>query len=63
MKNKNWLIVALLVLLWTIGLAASETFDGYLHLLVIAALVMASVLFLQGRRQDYDGENRSEGEL
>jgi len=63
MKYKNWSFVALLVALWALGLVTSVTFGGYIHLLLIAAVVMGLVLFLQGRSLDSDDKNRSGGEL
>jgi hypothetical protein len=45
-----WMIAMLLTLLWLLGLMISYTMGGYIHLLLAAALVMAIVHIIQGRR-------------
>lgn len=45
-----WTIVAILLILWAVGLASSYTMGGLLHLLLLVALVVAVVNLLSGRR-------------
>lgn len=43
-------IVILLLILWALGLITSYTLGGFIHLLLIAALVVLAFRILQGRR-------------
>ena len=43
-------IAAVLVVLWLLGFVSSYTLGGYLHILLIIALIFIVVGFLQGRR-------------
>ncbi len=43
------LLVVLLVL-WLLGLVSSYTFGGFIHILLVVALVVVLVRVLQGRR-------------
>ena len=45
-----WMIAMLLTLLWLLGLIISYTMGGYIYFLPVAALVMATVHIIQGRR-------------
>jgi len=45
-----WTIAVVLVVLWLLGLASSYTMGGFVHLLLVIALIMVVVNFLQGRR-------------
>jgi hypothetical protein len=45
-----WTLVAVLLILWAVGLASSYTVGGFLHLLLLVALVVAAVQLLSGRR-------------
>jgi hypothetical protein len=40
----------ILLILWLLGLVSSYTMGGFIHLLLIIALVVVVVGFLQGRR-------------
>jgi len=42
-----WLLVIILVLLWIIGLLTSFTLNGYIHLLLVAALILFAIKFIQ----------------
>jgi hypothetical protein len=39
-----------MLILWALGLATSYTLGGLLHILLLAALVMAVIQLVQGRR-------------
>jgi Family of unknown function (DUF5670) len=45
-----WTIAAVLLVLWVLGLMSSYTMGGLLHILLIIALIIVVVNFLQGRR-------------
>jgi hypothetical protein len=45
-----WTLVAVLLVLWVLGLATSYTLGGLLHLLLLVALVVAILQLVQGRR-------------
>jgi hypothetical protein len=44
-------LAALLVGLWLLGLIASVTLGGYIHLLLVVAVVMALVRIIEGEPQ------------
>ena len=43
-------IIVLLVILWALGLVASYTMGGFIHILLIVALVVVAIRLLRGRR-------------
>ena len=43
-------IVAVLLILWLLGMVGSFTLGGAIHLLLVVALVMIVVNLVQGRR-------------
>ncbi len=45
-----WMIAALLVYLWLLGLVSSYMMGGFIHLLVTLAVVIVLVKIIQGRR-------------
>jgi hypothetical protein len=45
-----WTLVAVLLILWAVGLATSYTLGGLLHLLLLVALVVAAINLISGRR-------------
>lgn len=45
-----WTIVAILLALWLIGLLAHVTLGGFIHVLLIIALVVIVVQLFTGRR-------------
>ena len=45
-----WTIAIILIILWALGLVSSYTLGGYLHILLVVALVILVVGFLRGRR-------------
>ena len=45
-----WYLVIALLVLWALGLATSYTIGGFLHLLLLVALVAAVIQLVQGRR-------------
>jgi hypothetical protein len=45
-----WTIAVILIILWLLGVVSSYTIGGFIHILLIIALVVIVVQFLQGRR-------------
>jgi hypothetical protein len=45
-----WTIVAVLLVLWLLGVLTSYTMGGVIHVLLVIALVVIVVRLLQGRR-------------
>lgn len=43
-------IAVILVLFWLLGLATSYTLGGLVHILLVVALVVVLIRFMQGRR-------------
>lgn len=44
-------IVAVLLILWLLGLATSATLGGFLHLLLVVAVILIVINLLTGRRR------------
>ena len=45
-----WTIAILLLVLWGLGLVTSHTLGGFIHILIVAAVVLVLVRLIQGRR-------------
>jgi hypothetical protein len=45
-----WTIFVILLVLWVLGLVTSYTLGGFIHILLVVALVMLVVGLIQGRR-------------
>ena len=45
-----WTLAIILVILWALGLVSSYTLGGFIHVLLVVALIVVVVGFLQGRR-------------
>ena len=46
-----WTIAVILVVLWALGLATSYTAFGFIHLLLVLAIVVVLIRVVQGRRR------------
>ena len=44
-----WTIFVVLLVLWLLGVVSSYTLGGYIHLLLILALVVVLIRLIQGR--------------
>jgi Family of unknown function (DUF5670) len=44
-----WTIFVILVVLWLLGIATSYTMGGFIHLLLVLAVVVLLIRVLQGR--------------
>jgi len=45
-----WTIAVLLVILWALGLVSSYTLGGFIHLLLVLAIIVVLIRVIQGRR-------------
>ena len=50
-----WTIAVILVVLWLLGMVSSYTMGGFLHLLLVLAVVVMVLRLLQGRNPIYRG--------
>ncbi len=44
-----WTIAVVLLILWALGLVTSNTMGGFIHLLLVLAVVIVLVRVIQGR--------------
>ena len=44
-----WTIAVILLVLWALGLVTSYTMGGFIHILLVAAIVIVLVRLIQGR--------------
>jgi hypothetical protein len=49
-KNMLWTIFVILLVLWLLGLVTSYTLGGFVHILLVIALVVLVINLIQGRR-------------
>lgn len=45
-----WTICVILLILWALGMVASYTAGGLIHLLLVVALIVMAIRLIQGRR-------------
>ncbi|HUR96120.1 MAG TPA: lmo0937 family membrane protein [Gemmatimonadales bacterium] len=45
-----WTIFVILLVLWLLGIVTSYTLGGFIHVLLVVAVVLAIMQLLQGRR-------------
>ena len=45
-----WTIAVILVILWLLGLVTSYTLGGFVHILLVLAIVVVLIRVIQGRR-------------
>jgi hypothetical protein len=45
-----WTIIAILLILWLLGLITSYTLGGFLHILLVVAIILIVVRLISGRR-------------
>jgi Family of unknown function (DUF5670) len=45
-----WTIAVILVILWLLGLVTSYTLGGFVHLLLVLAIIVVLIRVIQGRR-------------
>lgn len=45
-----WIIIAILLVLWLLGMLSSYTMGGLIHILLVVALIVLIVRLIQGRK-------------
>jgi hypothetical protein len=45
-----WTIFVILLILWLLGLVSGYTFGGFVHILLVIAVVVLLIRLIQGRR-------------
>ncbi|MCE2645341.1 MAG: lmo0937 family membrane protein [Burkholderiaceae bacterium] len=45
-----WTIAAVLIVLWLLGLVTSYTMGGFIHVLLVIAIIVVLMNVIQGRR-------------
>lgn len=48
--NMLWTIFIILLVLWALGLASGATLNGFIHILLVIAIVVVLLRVIQGRR-------------
>ncbi|MDZ4697275.1 MAG: lmo0937 family membrane protein [Deltaproteobacteria bacterium] len=45
-----WTVAVVLAVLWALGFVSSYTVGGYIHILLLLAVVVVAIRLIQGRR-------------
>jgi hypothetical protein len=45
-----WTIAVVLIILWILGLITSYTLGGFIHLLLVLAIIVVLIRVIQGRK-------------
>ena len=45
-----WTIAVILIVLWALGMVTAYTMSGFVHILLVLAIVMVLIRVIQGRR-------------
>ena len=45
-----WTICMILIVLWVLGMVSANTMGGFLHILLLLAIVSVAIQLIQGRR-------------
>jgi len=45
-----WTIFVMLLVLWLLGLVSSYTLGGFIHILLVLAIIVLIISLIQGRR-------------
>jgi hypothetical protein len=45
-----WTIAVILLILWLLGMVSSYTIGGFIHILLVVAIIMILVRLISGRR-------------
>lgn len=49
-NNMLWTIAVLLTVLWALGLVSNYTMEGFIHILLVLAIVVVLVRVISGRK-------------
>ena len=45
-----WTIAVVLIVLWVLGLVSSYTMGGFIHILIVIAIIVVLLRIIQGRK-------------
>ena len=45
-----WTVAVVLIVLWALGLVSSYTMGGFIHVLLVVAIVVVLIRIIQGRK-------------
>jgi hypothetical protein len=45
-----WTVAVILIILWLLGLVSSYTMGGFIHILLVIAIIVILVRLIQGRK-------------
>jgi len=45
-----WTIAVILIVLWLLGLVTAYTMGGFIHVLLVIAIIAVAIRLIQGRR-------------
>jgi len=45
-----WTVAVVLLVLWVLGLVSSYTLGGFIHILLVVAVIVLLIQIIQGRR-------------
>jgi hypothetical protein len=48
--NMLWTIAVVLIVLWLLGLLTAHTMGGFIHVLLVIAIIIVLLRLIQGRR-------------
>ena len=48
--NLLWIVAVVLLLLWALGLVTSYTIGGFIHVLLVLAIITVLIRIIQGRQ-------------
>jgi hypothetical protein len=49
-ESMLWTIFVILLILWLIGVVSAHTFGGFIHILLVIAIVVVLIRVISGRR-------------
>jgi hypothetical protein len=45
-----WTVAVILIILWLLGMVSSYTLGGFVHILLVLAIIVVLIRVIQGRR-------------
>ena len=45
-----WTVAVILIVLWVLGLVSNATLGGFIHILLVVAIIVVIMGFISGRR-------------
>jgi Family of unknown function (DUF5670) len=56
-----WTVAIILIILWLLGMVSSYTLGGFVHILLVLAIIVILIRVIQGRRCDRRSTAGSKG--